>query len=309
MQKLINIEAFRQYYDEMIACKTVLNANAEQLNQADENNLEALMPIEDKYGREMLKRLVANAVLQNSNHYSDTVRHWADNAVISMFIYETDHVLSEYIPDHLSEAALEAVAKNLIQKEKEREYAKSCDGTEYEVLKQGRCCTLVSHEMNDILFYACVPAAPLKADTTLFFDRQVENESFSYCDANRAFQDMEKTLGHNAEAMAVLDQQYLAFKNEMLSKSPKELFESCFRIAAVEDVYFYVTENKIFKPKEKEYILNSGDCVLTDLMQDWYEYGDWNDEVTSSVENTFNERMSEYQKSLDSNEDDEEIEL
>ena len=81
---------------------------------------------------------------------------------------------------------------------------------------------------------------------------------------------MEKTLGHSAEAMAVLDQQYQELKNEMLSKSPEDLFESCFRIAAVEDVYFYVTENKIFKPKEKEYILNSGDCVLTDLMQDWY---------------------------------------
>ena len=291
MQKLINIEAFRQYYDEMIACKSVLNANAEQLNQTDENNFDALMLIEDKYGREMLKRLVANAVLQNSNHYSDTVRHWADNAVISMFIYETDHVLSEYIPDHLSEDALEAVAKKLIQKEKEREYAKSCDGTEYEVLKQGSCCTLVSHEMNDIPFYACVPAAPLKADTTLFFDRQVENESFSYCDANRAFQDMEKMLGHNAEAMAVLDQQYLAFKNEMLAKSPKELFESCFRIAAVEDVYFYLTEGRPLTWEQENYIITSGSNTLMDMAKNWYECENNADELADAISDIWDEKL------------------
>ena len=99
------------------------------------------------------------------------------------------------------------------------------------------------------------------------------------------------------------DEEYINFKKAMVSKSPIDVFESCYKIAAMEDVYFYVTESKIFTPEEKEYILNSGDCVLTDLMQDWYDYGDWNDRVSDSVENTFSERMGEYQKSLDNSED------
>ena len=102
------------------------------------------------------------------------------------------------------------------------------------------------------------------------------------------------------------DEEYIHFKEAMVSKSSLEVFESCYKIAAMEDVYFYVTESKIFTPEEKEYILNSGDCVLTDLMQAWYDYGDWSDRVSSSVENTFSERMGEYQKSLDNSEDCEE---
>ena len=65
-------------------------------------------------------------------------------------------------------------------------------------------------------------------------------------------------------------------------------------------------ENKIFTPEEKEYILNSSDRVLTDLMQAWYDYGDWSDRVSDSVYNTFNERIGEHQKSLDNSEDCEE---
>ena len=38
-------------------------------------------------------------------------------------------------------------------------------------------------------------------------------------------------------------------------------------VISMDDVYCYVTESKTFTPEEKEYILNSGDCVLTDLMQ------------------------------------------
>ncbi|MBD8946696.1 MAG: hypothetical protein EGR97_05205 [Clostridiales bacterium] len=95
----------------------------------------------------------------------------------------------------------------------------------------------------------------------------------------------------------------------IISKSSLDVFESCYKIAAMEYVYFYVTESKMFTPEEKEYILNSGDCVLTDLMQAWYDYGDWSDRVSSSVENTFSERMDEYQKSFDNSEDDEEPEL
>ena len=106
MKPIINIEAFRQYYEEAVNCKTVLNANAENLSLDDERRLDALLPIYDEHGRDMVKRLIVNAIRQDSQNYSEQVRKWADNAVVAMFIYETDNVLSDYIPDHLSEAAL-----------------------------------------------------------------------------------------------------------------------------------------------------------------------------------------------------------
>ena len=36
MKPIINIEAFRQYYEEAVNCKTVLNANAENLSLDDD---------------------------------------------------------------------------------------------------------------------------------------------------------------------------------------------------------------------------------------------------------------------------------
>lgn len=63
-----------------------------------------------------------------------------------MFIYETDNVLSDYIPDHLSEAAIEAVAKDLIEREKQKNTVKSREGTEYEVIKSEEAnCLLCKH--------------------------------------------------------------------------------------------------------------------------------------------------------------------
>ena len=34
-------------------------------------------------------------------------------------------------------------------------------------------------------------------------------------------------------------------------------------------VYFHVTENMAFTQAEKEFILNSDNCILTDLMKEW----------------------------------------
>ena len=118
-----------------------------------------------------------------------------------------------------------------------------------------------------------------------------EKEAFSYCDANRAFQDMEKMLGHNAEAMALLDQQYLAFKNEMLSKSPKELFESCFRIAAVEDVYFYLTDGRPLTWEQENYIITSGSNTLMDMAKDWYEFENNADELADAISDIWDEKL------------------
>ena len=139
-----------------------------------------------------------------------------------------------------------------------------------------------------------------------FSDEWMIAEGLSYSDMNKAYVDSIEEDRTDKLVREKFDEEYINFKEAMVSKSSLDVFESCYKIAAMEDVYFYVTESKIFTPEEKEYILNSGDYVLTDLMQAWYDYGDWSDRVSDSVDNTFSERMSEYQKSLDNSEDCEE---
>ena len=305
MKPIINIEAFRQYYEEAVNCKTVLNANAENLSLDDERRLDALLPIYDEHGREMVKRLIVNAIRQDSQNYSEQVRKWADNAVVAMFIYETDNVLSDYIPDHLSEAAIEAVAKDLIEREKQKNTIKSREGTEYEVIKSEESnCLLCKHTDGIPMYYRAYIIPQDKKRN--FSDNCIIQEAISFCDMNKSYAVSVEEDRKDKLVREKFDEEYINFKEAMASKSSLEVFESCYKIAAMEDVYFYVTESKIFTPEEKEYILNSGDYVLTDLMQAWYDYGDWSDEVSNSVDNTFSERMSEYQKSLDNSEDCEE---
>ena len=74
MKPIVNIDAFRQYYQEAIDCKTVLNANADTLALEDERRLEALLPIYDVHGMEMVKRLIIEAVKQDSQNHSEQVR-------------------------------------------------------------------------------------------------------------------------------------------------------------------------------------------------------------------------------------------
>ena len=305
MKPIINIEAFRQYYEEAVNCKTVLNANAENLSLDDERRLDALLPIYDEHGREMVKRLIVNAIRQDSQNYSEQVRKWADNAVVAMFIYETDNVLSDYIPDHLSEAAIEAVAKDLIEREKQKNTIKSREGTEYEVIKSEESnCLLCKHTDGIPMYYRAYIIPQDKKRN--FSDNCIIQEAMSFCDMNKSYAVSVEEDRKDKLVREKFDEEYINFKETMVSKSSLDVFESCYKIAAMEDVYFYVTESKIFTPEEKEYILNSGDYVLTDLMQAWYDYGDWSEEVSNSVDNTFSERMSEYQKSLDNSEDCEE---
>ena len=305
MKPIINIEAFRQYYEEAVNCKTVLNTNAENLSLDDERRLDALLPIYDEHGREMVKRLIVNAIRQDSQNYSEQVRKWADNAVVAMFIYETDNVLSDYIPDHLSEAAIEAVAKDLIEREKQKTIVKSKEGTEYEVIKSEESnCLLCKHTDGIPMYYRAYIIPQDKKRN--FSDNCIIQETMSFCDMNKSYTVSVEEDRKDKLVREKFDEEYINFKEAMVSKSSLDVFESCYKIAAMEDVYFYVTESKIFTPEEKEYILNSGDYVLTDLMQAWYDYGDWSDEVSNSVDNTFSERMGEYQKSLDNSEDCEE---
>ena len=78
-----NIDIFRKHYEDMIDCKNAINTNAETLNSNEENAIEALIPIINEYGREMVKKLVVNAVLQNRQNYNEHIRKWADNAIIA----------------------------------------------------------------------------------------------------------------------------------------------------------------------------------------------------------------------------------
>lgn len=139
-----NVDIFRKHYEDMIGCKNAINTNAETLNSNEENAIEALIPIINEYGREMVKKLVVNAVLQNRQNYNEHIRKWADNAIISKFIFETDNVLSDYVPDHLSEAALERIAEDIMDKEKNKQTIKSVQGTEYEVLMCSQYRSLLS---------------------------------------------------------------------------------------------------------------------------------------------------------------------
>lgn len=180
MKPIINIEAFRQYYEEAVNCKTVLNANAENLSLDDERRLDALLPIYDEHGCDMVKRLIVNAIRQDSQNYSEQVRKWADNAVVAMFIYETDNVLSDYIPDHLSEAAIEAVAKDLIEREKQKNTVKSREGTEYEVIKSEESNCLLCKHTDGIPTYCRAYITQQNAKDADFSDEWMIAEGLSY---------------------------------------------------------------------------------------------------------------------------------
>lgn len=309
MKPIINIEAFRQYYEEAVNCKTVLNANAENLSLDDERRLDALLPIYDEHGRDMVKRLIVNAIRQDSQNYIEQVRKWADNAVVAMFIYETDNVLSDYIPDHLSEAAIEAVAKDLMESEKQKTIVKSKEGTEYEVIKSEGLNSLLCKHTDDIPIYCLVHIRPYFFNFSPdgdFSDISVMEESLSYCDINKQYIHSVEDERTDKLVHEKFDKEYNKFREAVVSKSSSDVFESCYTIAAMRDVYFHVTENMAFTQAEKEFILNSDNCILTDLMKEWYEYGEYSDEVSNCVDEAFDRYMEEYQKSLNNSEDCEE---
>lgn len=310
MKPIINIDAFRQYYDEMIACKKVLNTNADKLNDNEENNLEALIPIENEYGRDMLKRQIAYAILKNSNNYNEKVRHWADNAEISKFIYETDNVLSEYIPDHLSEAALEAIAHDLMEKEKYKEKFVSEEGTEYElqIHNEGRSLLSVTNPDGITLYCHCqIVPETFEHAKICFSDKNMAGLSFSYREAYKSYIEQSEVDEREKKFREKVLKQYNEFKDKILEKSPEDIFEACYRIAAIEDVCFHITENDLLSDLQKNYIINSDENVLGILANDWYEFGDYNDELNDSIKSSFEQFISE--KDLFDEESDEESEM
>lgn len=310
MKPIVNIDAFRQYYQEAINCKTVLNTNADTLALEDERRLEALLPIYDAHGKEMVKRLVVEAIKQDSQNYSEQVRKWADNAIVSMFIYETDNVLSDYIPDHLSEAAIEAIAKDLMEKEKQKTILKSEEGTEYEVICHDKYYSLLKFQNEGITMYAHHGVTPTNAANITFSDEYVKDIFLSYPEALESYHKTVADGERLQKAHDILLEQYNNFKDEMLEKDREALFYSCYKIAAVEDVYNYLVECTNLTEVQQNYIINSGENVLMNLANDWYEYGDYNENINIHVARTFDDtiRTSQFAENVTEDADEEELE-
>lgn len=310
MKPIVNIDAFRQYYQEAVNCKTELNANADTLALEDERRLEALLPIYDAHGMEMVKRVIIEAIKQDSQNYSEQVRKWADNSVVSMFLYETGNVLSDYIPDYLSEAAIEAIAKDLMEKEKEKTILKSEEGTEYEVICHDKFYSLLKFQNEGISMYAHHGIVPTNAANITFSDEYVKNVFLSYPEAKAGYHKAVADGERLQKAHDILLEQYDNFKEEMLGKDREALFYSCYKIAAVEDVYNYLVECTNLTEAQQIYIINSGENVLMNLANDWYEYGDYNENINIHVARTFGDtiRTSEFVEYLTEDSEEEELE-
>lgn len=281
-----NIDIFRKHYEDMIDCKNAINTNAETLNSNEENAIEALIPIINEYGREMVKKLVVNAVLQNRQNYNEHIRKWADNAIIAQFIFETDNVLSDYIPDHLSEAALERIAEDIMDKEKNKQTIKSVEGTEYEVLMCSQYRSLLSITNPDNMTAYCtanITPRHIEEYNMRFEDAKIHNLSLHYTDALNNFK-IGVARDEKADKVGdILERQYMDFKGEMLNKSPEDIYDSCYKIVAVEDVYFYLSENVALTEAQQDHILASEDNFLKNLAMDWYEYGDASQELSDYI--------------------------
>ena len=298
-----NIDMFRKHYEDMIDCKNTINTNAETLNSSEENAIEALIPIINEYGRETVKKLVVNAILRDRQNYNEHIRKWADNAIISQFIFETDNVLSDYIPDHLSEAAIERIAEDIMDKEKHKQTIKSVQGTEYEVLMCSQYRSLLSITNPDnITAYCTADITPrhIEEYNRAFNDSDVYGFSLLYQDA---LKDFKTGVARDEKADKVgeaLDEQYMDFKEEMLCNSAEEIYDSCYRIAAVEDVYFHLSEYVTLTEVQQDYILESGDNFLKNLAMDWYEQDDTSQELS--------EYINKYWETLELDDEGEEME-
>lgn len=306
LKPIVNIDAFRQYYQEAVNCKTELNTNADALALEDERRLEALLPIYDAHGMEMVKRVIIEAIKQDSQNYSEQVRKWADNSVVSMFLYETDNVLSDYIPDYLSEAAIEAIAKDLMEKEKEKTILKSEEGTEYEVICHDKYYSLLKFQTEGISMYAHHGITPTNAANITFSDEYVKDVFISYPEAKAGYHKAVADGERFQKAHDILLEQYNEFKDSMLEMSREDIFDRCYKIAAVEDVYNYLVECITLTEAQQIYIINSGENVLMNLADDWYEYGDYNQKLKDHLKEAFDEQIEGFEFTQDSDDSEEE---
>lgn len=116
-----------------------------------------------------------------------------------------------------------------------------------------------------------------------FDDSKVHNLSLLYTDALNNFK-IGVAKDEKADKVGtVLDEQYKDFKEEMLGLSREEIYDSCYKIAAVEDVYFHLSENVTLTEAQQDHILASEDNFLKNLAMDWYEYGDTSQELSDHI--------------------------
>lgn len=293
MGLMMNMDAFRRYYDDIISCKETLNKNADRLCGDDEKRLDALIPIEDEYVREMVKKVIANAVRKNSHLFSEQVCRWSDNALIYMFINESDHVLSEYLPDYLSEEAIEKIANDLMEQERGKEIIKSTDATEFEVVKHdGTCCMLSYKEDEDAAtLYACYYAGMEKLCDAQFSNEDLTDVCFHYKDADAHYEKLIKDMLVTQK----LDNQFYDFKSDMLKMSPTQIFGNSSWIAAVEDIYYHLRNDNFLSDLQKNLIIDTDKNALIELSEDWYNHEnvDKSDELNEIAENYFEKGLEQ----------------
>jgi len=308
MSLYINIDEFRQFYSDAIACKMVLNENAHQMLD-DEKRFDALMPTIDTFGHEMVKKLIANAILADKEAYDEKIREWAENTPVRKFFYETNEVLEKYVPKFLTKEILEKIALDLIDRENHKNIVMSADNLQFEIVKSIGSCYLLAHEneAKQTLYLACKDM-PNDLQHTPFFSENISDVFIRYQDALEKYNIYTKIAAKDDAVYGKLLQEYNDFRDEMLSKDPKDIFESAYKIACIEDLFFILTENMDFTKTQKDYVINNEESTLLNL------YNEWNDtdfnhtqEMTDTINDFFNDELMQTQGGQ--SEDDEDIEL
>lgn len=308
MSLYINIDEFRQFYSDAIACKAVLNENT-RLMLDDEKRFDVLMPTIDTFGHEMVKKLIANAILADKEAYDEKIRVWAENTPIRKFFYETNEVLEELVPKLLTKEMLEKLALDLIDREDHKSIVKSEHNIQFEIIKNDGSCYLLAHEneAKQTLYVACKDL-PYDLQLAPFFSENIGDVFPRYQDALEKYIIYTKTAAKDDVVYGKLLQEYNDFRDEMLSKDPKDIFESAYKIACIEDLFFILTENMDFTETQKDYVINNEESTLLNLYNEWNDT-DYNhtQEMTDMINDFFNDELMQTQGGQ--SEDDEDMEL
>lgn len=305
MSIYINMEAFKQHYTDTISCKDDLNRYASQTSD-ESSRLEYLRELIYTYGHEMVKKVIANAVLNNKNTCSKDIITWAENARIELFMYESSSVLKKYIPDELDIASIEIIALNLIDREKQRESITSNDGLNLEVIQSNDQCYLLRYdnENKDTLYLVC-QSSPAEISFNKWDNSpREENIYFRYQDALQLYNSYVK----DNLVFSKLLKEYEQFRDGMLVCDAKDIFDNAFKIVSIEDLYFILTEDYKFTEFQKDYIINNEYSTLETLYEKWRDTDyHHNEEVKHTIDLFFG--MELEQTNVHEIESNEELEI
>ena len=240
MSLYMNIDEFRQYHMDAMACKYALNEYANQMSD-DEKRFEILFLTINTYGYEMLKKLIANTILDNEEAYSMDVIAWAKNTPVRKFFYETDELLREYIPNKLNSALVEKIAADLIEKESHRDMVTTAEGFRFEILKTQNDCYLFSYE-NEAKQTLYIVAEKLTCNPheTPIVAEELEQVFVRYQDGlikyNQylEYSNMRKLLSDK------LYNEFQDFKAAMLENDKEMIFESAYMISKLQDFHIII---------------------------------------------------------------------